>query len=230
MKLYFIRHGQPIYDPDSLTPLGEEQAKALSKWFLSRPLDRVYASSSNRAVQTSMPTCRLQGKEPILCDWAHEMHAFEDFHAIDANGNKQWILEVPTTIRQFISPEVNALGDEWYTHPYFADTGYEAGVKRVNAAVDAWLEEQGLRHDRENHCYHIIGDTPKRIALFAHYGAGLAILSSIMDIPYNVFCPRFNFALTGVTEINFHHHGDGMIVPQITCHSGTAHLYREGLE
>ena len=24
MKLYFIRHGQPIYDPDSLTPLGEE--------------------------------------------------------------------------------------------------------------------------------------------------------------------------------------------------------------
>ena len=80
MKLYFIRHGQPIYDPDSLTPLGEEQAKALSKWFLSRPLDRVYASSSNRAVQTSMPTCRLQGKEPILCDWAHEMYAFEDFH------------------------------------------------------------------------------------------------------------------------------------------------------
>ena len=128
MKLYFIRHGQPIYDPDSLTPLGEEQAKALSKWFLSRPLDRVYASSSNRAVQTSMPTCRLQGKEPILCDWAHEMHAFEDFHAVDANGNKQWILEVPTTIRQFISPEVNALGDKWYTHPYFAETGYEAGV------------------------------------------------------------------------------------------------------
>ena len=73
-------------------------------------------------------------------------------------------------------------------------------------------------------------DTPKRVALFAHYGAGLAILSSIMDIPYNVFCPRFNFALTGVTEINFHHHGDGMVVPQITCHSGTAHLYREGLE
>ena len=163
MKLYFIRHGQPIYDPDSLTPLGEEQAKALSKWFLSRPLDRVYASSSNRAVQTSMPTCRLQGKEPILCDWAHEMHAFEDFHAVDANGNKQWILEVPTTIRQFISPEVNALGDKWYTHPYFAETGYEAGVHRVNAAVDAWLEEQGLRHDRENHCYHIIGDTPRRI-------------------------------------------------------------------
>jgi probable phosphoglycerate mutase len=230
MKLYFIRHGQPIYDPDSLTPLGEEQAKALSKWFLHRPPEKIYSSSSNRAIQTSMPTCRLLGKEPILCDWAHEAKAFESFHAIDANGNKQWILEVPTVIKQFLSPEVRALGDERYTHPYFADTDYANGVKTIQAATDKFLEELGLRHDRENHCYHIIGDTPKRVALFAHYGAGLSILSSIMDIPYNVFCPHFNFALTGVTEINFHHHGDGVVVPQITCHSGTAHLYREGLE
>ena len=99
MRLYYVRHGDPIYSPDSLTPLGHAQAEALSKWFLRRPLDRVYASSSNRAVQTSLPTCRLQGKEPILCDWAHEMHAFEDFHALDAEGKKQWILEVPSTIR-----------------------------------------------------------------------------------------------------------------------------------
>ena len=32
MILYFVRHGEPIYDPDSLTPLGHEQAKALSMW------------------------------------------------------------------------------------------------------------------------------------------------------------------------------------------------------
>lgn len=230
MKLYFIRHGQPIYDPDSLTPLGQAQAEALSKWFLHRPPEKIYSSSSNRAVQTSMPTCKLLGKEPILCDWAHESKAFESFHAVDAEGNKQWILEVPSVIKQFLSPEVLALGDEWYTHPYFADTDYANGVKTIQAATDRFLEELGLRHDRKNHCYHIIGDTPKRVALFAHYGAGLSILSSIMDIPYNVFCPHFNFALTGVTEINFHHHGDGVVVPQITCHSGTAHLYREGLE
>lgn len=230
MRLYFVRHGEPIYDPDSLTPLGEKQAEALSKWFLSRQPEKIYASSSNRAVQTALPTCRLLDKEPILCDWAHESLAFEDFHAIDDQGKKQWILEVPSTIRQFISPEVTALGQQWYTHPYFAQTGYAAGVNRINKAVDSFMEEQGLRHDRENHCYHIVGNTPERVALFAHYGAGLAILSSLMDIPYNVFCPRFNFALTGVTEIYFHPHGNGMVVPQITQLSGTPHLYREGLE
>ena len=31
MLLYFIRHGDPVYSPDSLTPLGHEQAKALER-------------------------------------------------------------------------------------------------------------------------------------------------------------------------------------------------------
>ena len=31
MLFFYIRHGDPIYDPDSLTLLGEEQAKALAK-------------------------------------------------------------------------------------------------------------------------------------------------------------------------------------------------------
>ncbi len=31
MLLYYIRHGDPIYDPDSLTPLGERQSEALRR-------------------------------------------------------------------------------------------------------------------------------------------------------------------------------------------------------
>jgi len=29
MILFYVRHGDPIYDPDSLTPLGKRQAEAL---------------------------------------------------------------------------------------------------------------------------------------------------------------------------------------------------------
>lgn len=229
MRLYFVRHGEPIYDPDSLTPLGHEQAKALSKRFLANGLDKVYASSSNRAIQTSQPTCDLLRKEPILCDWAHEALAFDDFKAKDSEGKDQWILEVPDMVRKLNDPEVRKLGREWYTHPYFADTNFERGVKRVDAAVDAFMEELGLRHDRENACYYLTGKTPNRVALFAHYGFGMAFLSSVMDIPYNVFYPRFNIGLTATTEILFYHHGDGMVIPQILQHGGDGHLYREGL-
>ena len=59
MFLYFIRHGDPIYDPDSLTLLGEEQAKALAKRLALYGLDEIYSSTSNRAQRTAQPTCEL---------------------------------------------------------------------------------------------------------------------------------------------------------------------------
>lgn len=41
MILYYIRHGDPIYVPDSLTPLGVEQANALAKRFQVLGLDEI---------------------------------------------------------------------------------------------------------------------------------------------------------------------------------------------
>ena len=31
MLLFYLRHGDPIYSPDSLTPLGQRQAEALGR-------------------------------------------------------------------------------------------------------------------------------------------------------------------------------------------------------
>ena len=31
MIFFYVRHGDPIYNPDSLTPLGERQAEAVAK-------------------------------------------------------------------------------------------------------------------------------------------------------------------------------------------------------
>ena len=41
MILYYLRHGDPIYSPDSLTPLGHEQAKALAKRLATYGLDEI---------------------------------------------------------------------------------------------------------------------------------------------------------------------------------------------
>ena len=76
MILYYIRHGDPIYNPDSLTELGHKQAKALSDRLKLYGLDEVYVSSSNRARQTAEPTCFALGKEPIVLDWANEAYVW----------------------------------------------------------------------------------------------------------------------------------------------------------
>ena len=63
MILYYVRHGDPIYNPDSLTPLGQRQAEAVGKRLALYGIDEVYSSDSNRAMQTAEPTCQLLKKE-----------------------------------------------------------------------------------------------------------------------------------------------------------------------
>ena len=61
MLLFYVRHGDPIYNPDSLTPKGHLQAEALAKRFGLYGLNRVFTSDSVRAKQTAEPTCKLLG-------------------------------------------------------------------------------------------------------------------------------------------------------------------------
>lgn len=63
MLLFYIRHGDPIYDPDSLTPLGNRQAEAVAKRLAVYGIDEIYSSTSNRAQLTAKPTTELIKKE-----------------------------------------------------------------------------------------------------------------------------------------------------------------------
>ena len=56
MLLYYIRHGEPTYDPDELTPNGRRQAEAVGRRLARFGLDKIYCSTSNRALQTAQPT------------------------------------------------------------------------------------------------------------------------------------------------------------------------------
>ena len=66
MLLYYVRHGDPIYDPDSLTPLGARQAEAVAKRLARYGLDEIYVSSSQRAKDTAKPCFLSVRKVKIL--------------------------------------------------------------------------------------------------------------------------------------------------------------------
>ena len=63
MLLFYIRHGEPIYNPDMLTPLGKRQADAIAKRLSLYGIDKIYSSTSNRAIETAEPTCEILKKE-----------------------------------------------------------------------------------------------------------------------------------------------------------------------
>ena len=228
MLFFYIRHGDPIYDPDSLTPLGHAQADALSKRLCVHGLDKIFSSPSNRARQTAQPTCDLLRKEMTLCDWAEEGLAMRDFGVPHPVHGRTWCFYDQRILELFNSPEVRALGDRWYEHPELAPYDFGRGVRRVNAAVDVFFSALGYRHDRENARFEPIAPTQDRVALFAHQGFGIAFFSSLLDIPYPIFATHFDFGHSAMSVIKFESRG-GYVYPQVLQLSNDAHLYREGI-
>ena len=229
MILYLVRHGDPIYDPDSLTPLGEAQANALAKRFALYGLDEIYASTSNRAQLTAKPTCALLKKDMRLLDWANEGHAWSDFTVPQADGSLTWSFYDPATKEKFRTDEVRNLGKLWYTHPTFSNR-FDNGVRRVDTCADEFLESLGYRHDRARNRYEALQGNEKRVALFAHQGFGLAFLSSVMDIPYPVFTTSFDLSHSSITAIVFESERDSAVTyPKILQLSNDSHLYKEGI-
>ena len=74
MLLYIIRHGDPVYNPDSLTQKGRLQAEAVAKRVALHGVDEIFASTSNRAMQTAQPTCELLKMEMETVDFANEKY------------------------------------------------------------------------------------------------------------------------------------------------------------
>ena len=83
MLLYIIRHGEPIYDPDTLTPLGKEQAEALGKRLSVHGFDKIYSSPNGRARETAEPTCKALGAKAEILPWASEDLLWRDLKAPD---------------------------------------------------------------------------------------------------------------------------------------------------
>lgn len=231
MIFYYIRHGEPLGVPDySLTPLGKEQAKALAKRLCLFGIDRVFASPTLRTMQTAQPICYLLGKEITPCDWADEGIVWNEFTVPHPKYEHTWAFFDPKYLEIFSSPEVRALGERWYEHPELAGLNFKAGVERVNAALDEFFLSLGFRHDRENARYEVVGEhlNRDRVALFAHQGFGMSFFSSMLDIPYPMFCTHFDLSHSSMSVINFEPRGK-YVYPHVLQTANDSHLYREGI-
>ena len=230
MLLYFIRHGDPIYAPDQLTPLGERQAEAVAKRLSLHGLDRIFSSTSTRAFQTAQPTADLLKQRITLLDWCLESHAHKSFGVLNDKGIHRWWWEQQKYVDLFNSNEMRALGNQWYEHPALAEyrDQFKAGMERIQIEADAFFASLGYEHDRENNRYRAVRPNNERIALFAHEGFGVAFMSAVLDIPYPMYATRFQMSHSCVSVLEFSEQGE-FVIPNVLQYSNDSHLYREGL-
>ena len=233
MLLYVIRHGDPIYNPDSLTPFGHRQAEAVGKMLAQYRINEIYASTSERAKLTAKPLSEIIKKDVTLLDFANEGYAWRELTCYSkARECNTWLFFAPEMKELFHTPELIALGHEWYKHPVFQteefkDKDYGAGVARIQKGSDEFFESLGYKRVSDGK-YEVISHSDKRVAFFAHQGFGLSFLSCVLGIPYPYFTTHFDICTTGVTVIEFGN-DNGYSYPRILTLSSSAHLYREGL-
>ncbi len=222
MLLYIIRHGEPIYDPDTLTPLGKEQAEALGKRLALHGFDKIYSSPNGRARETAEPTCNALGKEAEILSWASEDLLWRDLKA----PNVGWAFNGDA--RTIKTPELTASDSRWYESEAFSEAkAPKEGFDRAKDGIDGLLLRHG--YERDGLFYNIIKPSSERVALFCHQGVGLTALSHVLGIPPCLFWTSFDVTHTGVSIVHFEDRGMGYVAPKCLALSDTAHIYGSSL-
>ena len=72
MKLVIVRHGEPDYERDSLTPKGWREAALLADRLCREPADAYYCSPLGRARDTARDTLHRLGREATALPWLRE--------------------------------------------------------------------------------------------------------------------------------------------------------------
>ena len=237
MIIFYIRHGDPIYEPDSLTPLGEEQAQAVARRLALYGVDEIYSSTSNRAIQTARPTAELLSKEITPLDFLNENY-LDSLKLKAPDGSYMWLWSHPEYSKILCSREVRKLGDLWHTHPSLKEHHFDAVIEPINAQQDAFIASLGYEHDREKGLYKINSrNAEKRIAIFAHECIGKIFMSHLLDIPFPLYAEHFEMHTSAMSVIEF---DDGTLKERkkdpfeyararVLSLSNDSHLYRDGL-
>jgi probable phosphoglycerate mutase len=216
--------------------LGKRQAEAIGKRFAVHGLNKIFTSSSTRAIQTAEPTCEMLKKTYTVLDWCNEGHAWKELTVFKKEENRMtWSFHYKPIKEIFARADVRALGKNFYEHPLIknneacANTDFKGGLERIQREADAFFLSLGYRHDYERGGYIAEEPNQDRVAMFAHQGVGLAFLSCVLDIPYNDICTRFDMGLTGMTVIEFSAGKGELCIPRVMQLSNDSHLYKEGL-
>lgn len=225
MLLYIIRHGDPIYETDSLTERGKLQAEAVGKRIADSGIDRIFSSPMGRARMTAEPACRLLGLEYSVEDWTHEIE--DDRLTPYPDGVLKSISKLPShTFRK--DGNIDLPYERAYECTAIDQTQMKRAVAYIEENGKKFLEKLGYRE--ENGIYRILQPNEEKIALFCHAAFTRAWLSVLLHIPLHIVWSSLIPTHTGVTVLEFKNYADGFTAPRCLCFSDTSHLYANGLD
>lgn len=225
LLLYIVRHGDPVYETDSLTERGKLQAEAVGKRIFDSKIDRIFCSPMGRARQTAEPACRLLGLSKQIEEWTHEIG--EELFTEFPDGKRKSITKVQNTYYRD-NGNIDLPYEKSFDCVGINESRMKSAVKYIEEHGREFLERLGYRE--ENGVYRILKNNQEKIALFCHSAFAKAWISVLLHIPLHIMWASFEYTHTGVTVIEFKNNENGLTAPRCLCYSDISHLYAEKLD
>ena len=226
MRVIIVRHGEPDYENDCLTPRGHEQAKAVARRLQKEGIEKVYASSMGRAQETASYTAQLLRIQTVeTLDFMRELDwGSTDGTPLFANGHPWHVSD------ELVRKGQNLLDPCWKDTPFFRTNKVTAAVERVAANTDSWLEEFGYRREglyyRDVRCE--LSDNQQRtIALFCHGGSSSAMIAHILNLTFPYVCAVMHADFTAITVLKFDSTQNKLCIPTVEIACDARHIKQE---
>lgn len=224
MKLLLIRHGDPDYELDNLTPAGKLEAQYLAERIAPMPVTQYYLSPLGRAQATAAPTLKAAGREGVTFDWLQEFSipvARPDLEGM-STVPWDWLPQDWLADPRLRSPE------HWKENEIFRAAHVGEEYDKVVNAFDALLAAHG--YERDGELYRVRRANTETLVFFCHLGVACVILSHLLCCsPMNLW---HNVALlpTSVTILNSEERRPGTAIFRASAIGDISHLYAHQTE
>lgn len=224
MKLLLIRHGDPDYLHDDLTPVGRREAELLSERIAPMDIAQYYVSPLGRAKATAAPTLARAGRTAEERDWLQEFAI--PVARPDVEGLSlvpwDWLPGDWTRDPRFFDPV------RWRENEIFQAAGVGEAYDKVVASFDALLADFG--YVREGLVYRAERPNGLTLAFFCHFGLSCVLLSHLMHTSPMVLWHGTCMAPASVTTVYTEERRPGIASFRAAALGDTSHLYARGAE
>jgi len=223
MKLVIVRHGDPDYSIDSLTPTGWKEAELLVPRMEKMNVKAFYVSPLGRARDTAMPTLKKLGREAQVLPWLQEFTPMVRRPNIEkVSVAWDWLPADWTKEPRFYDK------DRWTQPEVFVEAGVETAYREVTQSLDKLLADYG--YVRDGHCYRVVAANEDTVVLFCHFGLECVLLGHLLNISPMVLWHGVCAAPTSVTTVVTEERRKGIAYFRMNAFGDTSHLYAAGQE
>lgn len=226
MKLILVRHADPDYSIDSLTPTGFMEAEALRERMEAIPSDGDYVSPLGRAARTAEIALRNTGRRAVVMDWLREFNlpVKRPHQETDSDGDCVWDwFPADWTVRPAFFDR-----NAWMNEPELVSAGVPEAYRTVCEGLDALLAEHGYVRDGLN--YRASGPNHKTFVLYCHFGLECVLISHLINVSPMVLWHGTCSAPSGVTTLVTEEREKGIASWRMSAFGDVSHLYAKGME